>query len=73
MSTRTRSSPRERAAEYVAQGFTAIKFDPAGPYSAFDGRQLSLAALDLCERFMRELRAAVGDAARTCCSARTAR
>ncbi|TLY70745.1 MAG: mandelate racemase/muconate lactonizing enzyme family protein, partial [Gammaproteobacteria bacterium] len=37
----------ERAAEYLAQGFTALKFDPAGPYSAFDGRQLSLAALDL--------------------------
>jgi len=50
----------ERAAEYVSQGFTAIKFDPAGPYTAFDGRQLSLAQLDLCERFMRELRAAVG-------------
>jgi len=50
----------ERAAEYVAQGFTAIKFDPAGPYTAFDGRQLSLAQLELCERFMRELRAAVG-------------
>jgi 2-dehydro-3-deoxyphosphogalactonate aldolase len=52
-----------RAAEYVAQGFTALKFDPAGPYSAFDGRQLSLAALELCERFMRELRAAVGTSA----------
>jgi galactonate dehydratase len=50
----------ERAVEYVAQGFTALKFDPAGPYSAFDGRQLSLAALELCERFMRQLRAAVG-------------
>ncbi len=50
----------ERAAEYVAQGFTALKFDPAGPYSAFDGRQLSLAALALCERFMRQLREAVG-------------
>ena len=50
----------ERAAEYVAQGFTAIKFDPAGPYTAFDGRQLSLTQLELCERFMRELRAAVG-------------
>lgn len=50
----------ERAAEYVAQGFTALKFDPAGPYSAFDGRQLSLEALALCERFMRQLRAAVG-------------
>src|SRR3984885_10874114 len=47
----------ERAAEYLAQGFTALKFDPAGPYSAFDGRQLSLAALELCERFVRQLRA----------------
>ena len=50
----------ERAAEYVAAGFTALKFDPAGPYSAFDGRQLSLEALALSERFMRQLRAAVG-------------
>ncbi len=50
----------ERAAEYVAQGFTALKFDPAGPYSAFDGRQLSLEALDLSERFARQLREAVG-------------
>ena len=50
----------ERAVEYVKQGFTAIKFDPAGPYTAFDGRQLSLPALDLCERFVKTLRAAVG-------------
>ena len=50
----------ERAAEYLAQGFTALKFDPAGPYSAFDGRQLSLEALDLSERFARKLRDAVG-------------
>lgn len=49
-----------RAAEYLEQGFTALKFDPAGPYSAFDGRQLSLEALDLCERFARQLRQAVG-------------
>ncbi|MGB6604491.1 MAG: mandelate racemase/muconate lactonizing enzyme family protein, partial [Steroidobacteraceae bacterium] len=50
----------ERAAEYLAQGFTALKFDPVGPYSAFDGRQLALPALELSERFMRQLRAAVG-------------
>jgi len=50
----------ERAVEYLAQGFTALKFDPAGPYSVFDGRQLSLEALELCERFMRLLRDAVG-------------
>ena len=53
----------ERAVEYLRQGFTAIKFDPAGPYSAFDGRQLSLEALDLCERFVRQLREAVGSKA----------
>ena len=50
----------ERAGEYLSQGFTALKFDPAGPYSAFDGRQLSLEALDLCERFAKQLREAVG-------------
>ena len=53
----------ERAGEYLAQGFTALKFDPAGPYSAFDGRQLSLDALDLSERFARKLREAVGNRA----------
>ena len=53
----------ERAGEYLRQGFTALKFDPAGPYSAFDGRQLSLEALDLSERFARILRAAVGNKA----------
>jgi galactonate dehydratase len=50
----------ERALEYVAEGFTAIKFDPAGAYTAFDPRQLSLEALDLCERFVKRLREAVG-------------
>ncbi len=50
----------ERAGDYLAQGFTALKFDPAGPYSAFDGRQLSLDALELSERFARRLREAVG-------------
>jgi len=53
----------ERAAEYLGQGFTALKFDPAGPYSAFDGRQLSLEALDLSERFANTLREAVGSKA----------
>ncbi len=53
----------ERAVEYLAEGFTALKFDPAGPYSAFDGRQLSLEALELSERFARQLRDAVGTSA----------
>ncbi|MCG8355889.1 MAG: mandelate racemase/muconate lactonizing enzyme family protein [Kiloniellales bacterium] len=50
----------ERALEYVAQGFTAVKFDPVGPYSIYDGRQLSLEALALSERFVKTLREAVG-------------
>ena len=36
----------EAASECVAQGFTAIKFDPAGPYSVFDPRQPSMEAMD---------------------------
>lgn len=50
----------ERAVKYVQQGFTAIKFDPVGPYSTFDPRQLSLEALDLSEKFVKLIRAAVG-------------
>ena len=50
----------ERAAKYVKQGFTAVKFDPVGPYSAFDPRQLSLEALDLSEKFVKLMREAVG-------------
>jgi 2-dehydro-3-deoxyphosphogalactonate aldolase len=50
-----------RALEYLAMGFTAVKFDPAGPYSTFDPRQPSLARLDLSEAFCKTLRAAVGD------------
>ena len=53
----------ERAQLYLDMGFTALKFDPAGPYSAFDGRQLSLEALDLSERFCKTLREAVGSKA----------
>jgi galactonate dehydratase len=50
----------ERAAQYLGQGFTALKFDPAGPYSAFDGRQLSLVEIDRSVRFCKQLREAVG-------------
>ena len=50
----------QRAAEYVKLGFTAVKFDPVGPYSAFDPRQLSLEALDHAERFVKTVREAVG-------------
>ncbi|WP_085906665.1 mandelate racemase/muconate lactonizing enzyme family protein [Kiloniella majae] len=51
----------ERAADYAKQGFTAVKFDPAGPYTAFDPRQLSLEELDRSEEFARKIREAVGN------------
>ena len=50
----------QRALEYVEQGFTAVKCDPTGPYSVFDPRQLSLAALELTENYVRMVREAVG-------------
>jgi len=53
----------ERAAEYVRQGFTAVKFDPTGGYSAFDPRQPSMETLALSEAFVKKIRAAVGTSA----------
>ncbi|MCP4327817.1 MAG: mandelate racemase/muconate lactonizing enzyme family protein [Alphaproteobacteria bacterium] len=53
----------ERAAEAVARGFTAVKFDPVGPYTAYDPRQLSLESLDRAEQFASKIRDAVGDRA----------
>jgi L-alanine-DL-glutamate epimerase-like enolase superfamily enzyme len=49
-----------RALEYVELGFTALKFDPAGPYATLDPRQPSLEALDRCEAYLRRVREAVG-------------
>ena len=50
----------KRALKYMRQGFTAVKFDPAGPYSTFDPRQPSLERLELCDAFCRTLREALG-------------
>ncbi|MEX0758130.1 MAG: mandelate racemase/muconate lactonizing enzyme family protein, partial [Tistlia sp.] len=52
-----------RAADYVRQGFTALKFDPAGAYSAFDPRMPDPETLERSERFCRLIREAVGGAA----------
>ncbi len=51
----------ERAIDYVKQGFTAVKFDPARPYTAFDPRQLSMETLSFAERYTARVREAVGD------------
>ncbi len=50
-----------RALDYMKDGFTALKFDPIGPYSAFDPRQLSLEMLDFTEKFVKQLRETVGN------------
>ena len=53
----------ERAAEMVELGFTAVKFDPAGPYTIFDGHQPTMEVLDLSEAMVKAVREAVGDKA----------
>lgn len=53
----------ETAAARVADGFTAVKFDPAGQYTAYDGRMPDLEAMDRSETFCRLIREAVGDRA----------
>lgn len=47
----------------VEQGFTAVKFDPAGPYTIYDGHQPRLSDLDRSEEFCKRIRQAVGDQA----------
>jgi L-alanine-DL-glutamate epimerase-like enolase superfamily enzyme len=49
-----------RAIEYADQGFTALKFDPAGPYTVMGGHQPSQRRMDLSVEFARKLRDALG-------------
>jgi 2-dehydro-3-deoxyphosphogalactonate aldolase len=50
----------ERAAEYTKQGFTGLKFDPTGGFSAYDPRQPTQEALERTVRLVRRVREAVG-------------
>jgi galactonate dehydratase len=50
----------QRAAEYVKLGFTGLKFDPTGGYSAYDPRQPTQEALERTVRMVRLVREAVG-------------
>ena len=47
----------------MALGFTAVKFDPAGPYTAFDGHQPSLDDIASSVAITEAVRDAVGDRA----------
>ncbi len=53
----------EAAVKEVERGFTAVKFDPAGPYTVYDGHMPTLEALDRSEQFVKLIREAVGSRA----------
>jgi galactonate dehydratase len=50
----------ESAIALVEQGYTAVKFDPAGPYTLRGGHQPSLHDIDTSAAFCRTIRDAVG-------------
>jgi L-alanine-DL-glutamate epimerase-like enolase superfamily enzyme len=50
----------EAAVREVERGFTGVKFDPAGRYSVFDGRQPALWAIDVSVKMVRAVREAIG-------------
>lgn len=53
----------ECAADLVGRGFTAVKFDPAGPYTMRGGHQPALSDITMSVAFCRKIREAVGDRA----------
>ncbi|RYH01950.1 mandelate racemase/muconate lactonizing enzyme family protein [Salipiger sp. IMCC34102] len=53
----------ESAYAMVERGYTAVKFDPAGPYTIRGGHMPSMPDISLSVAFCRAIRAAVGDRA----------
>ncbi|MFT7058912.1 MAG: L-alanine-DL-glutamate epimerase-like enolase superfamily enzyme [Pseudorhodobacter sp.] len=53
----------EAALRFVDQGFTAIKFDPAGPYTIRGGHQPAMSDITRSVAFSKAIREAVGDRA----------
>ncbi|MEM6634395.1 MAG: mandelate racemase/muconate lactonizing enzyme family protein [Pseudomonadota bacterium] len=53
----------ESAAAMVELGFTALKFDPAGPYTIHGGHQPAMTDISLSVEFCKKIRDAVGDRA----------
>ena len=53
----------EEAARMVALGFTAVKFDPAGPYTIRGGHMPAMSDITRSVRFCQKIREAVGDRA----------
>ncbi|MFY0623271.1 MAG: mandelate racemase/muconate lactonizing enzyme family protein [Pelagimonas sp.] len=53
----------EAAQDYVARGFTAVKFDPAGPYTMRGGHMPAMSDITRSVAFCKAIREAVGDRA----------
>lgn len=53
----------EAAAQKVSEGFTAVKFDPAGPYTLRGGHMPAMSDIALSVKFCKAIREAVGDRA----------
>ncbi len=53
----------EAAADYVARGYTALKFDPAGPYTIRGGHMPAMSDITRSVAFCKAIREAVGDRA----------
>ena len=53
----------ETAIEMVKKGYTAVKFDPAGPYTLRGGHMPALSDISLSVAFCKTIREAVGDKA----------
>ncbi|MDU8913879.1 mandelate racemase/muconate lactonizing enzyme family protein [Aestuariicoccus sp. MJ-SS9] len=53
----------EAALDCVARGYTAVKFDPAGPYTIHGGHQPAMTDISQSVAFCKAIREAVGDRA----------
>ena len=53
----------EAAVARVEEGYTAVKFDPAGPYTMRGGHQPAMSDISMSVAFCKAIRAAVGDKA----------
>ncbi|NNK78480.1 MAG: mandelate racemase/muconate lactonizing enzyme family protein [Litoreibacter sp.] len=53
----------EAAVEAVDRGYTAVKFDPAGPYTIRGGHQPAMTDISLSVAFCKAIREAIGDRA----------
>ena len=53
----------ESAADLVARGYTAVKFDPAGPYTMRGGHSPAMSDISMSVAFCKAIRETVGDKA----------